>query len=150
MSATNQSQNILVKAAMFLIKALAALLAPLLFYLHGTSLSDERLHSISSVLIGTSGTILGFMIAAISIIAALMDRTLIKNLKKTGHFGILMNGAIATCALLLLTIINGIANLFLQCLQLELGMLAVLFLGGLSFTYLLESGIRFKNIITSL
>lgn len=46
---------------------------------------------IGSVFASVSGTLLGFLIAALSILATVLDRTLLQNMRKSGHLEVLMN-----------------------------------------------------------
>jgi hypothetical protein len=49
------------------------------------------LMAMASTFAAVAGTLLGFVVAALSILASLMDRTLVANLRKTGHFSTLLH-----------------------------------------------------------
>ncbi|MFP1683372.1 hypothetical protein ACLD0W_12740 [Alloalcanivorax sp. C16-1] len=135
---------------MIVFRALLALSAPAVFFCLLRDLPDERIHAVATAMVGASGTMLGFLITAVSIVAALMDRTLIRNLKKTGHFDQLIQDTFITCAALLFALILGLVSLFLDGCVLGYTAMGLFFFICFGIIYLWEAGRRFKNIIISL
>lgn len=81
------------------------------YFMGGTSASDLR--SIASTFAGIAGTLLGFMIAALSILTAVMDRRLVANLRKTGHYDRLLHELYMASAMYLVALVLSLVTLFL-------------------------------------
>lgn len=120
------------------------------FLRHRDAVTEERLHAIMNALAGASGTMLGFLITALSIIAALMDRTLIANLKKTGHFDVLVGDSLVACASLMLCLAMSLVALFMSGDHLRWVAAAAFFFIVFGFLCLCQVGIRFRNILSVL
>ncbi len=129
--------------------AISAAIA-LAFVCRADSHKVEELHSIAGVIAGVSGTLLGFLITSMALITAIMDRTLIANMRKTGHYQRLIGGAFTTCAVLLGTVVSCITSLFFSNPVHVWVFASVLFFLALSVLYVIESGRRFSNIISTL
>lgn len=54
--------------------------------MHFPGMDNERWFNVLSVLIGVFGTILGFMVAVVSVLLAFNDGRMIMLIKKTGHY----------------------------------------------------------------
>lgn len=61
---------------------------------------------------GVSGTLLGFAIAALSILMAIHDSTLLRNLAKTGHRDILFHELFLTASAFLIALLISVFGLF--------------------------------------
>lgn len=93
---------------------------------------------------------LGFLVAATTLVTALFDRTLISNMRKTGHYKVLMNDTFLCCAMLLLTIVVSVAALVVEENILKFVATAVSFTFTLSMLYVYESGRRFSLVVMAL
>lgn len=65
-----------------------------MFHKYNFRFQPGEISMLSGVLAGASGTILGFLITAIALMASVMDRDLLKNLRATGGTGSLSPGAL--------------------------------------------------------
>lgn len=110
----------------------------------------EDLHSVAGVIAGVSGTLLGFLITSMALITAIMDRTLIANMRRTGHYQRLIADTFTTCAVLLGTVVFCIMSLFFSNPVYTWVFAAALFFLALSVLYVIEAGRRFSNIISTL
>lgn len=54
-------------------------------------LTTQDLRTLLSLLAQVSATMLGFLLAALAILASIAGTRLIRNMKKTGHYGVLLN-----------------------------------------------------------
>lgn len=131
-------------------RVIAAAAVAGLFVRYGKDLSLEKLHGIAGVIAGVSGTLLGFLITAVALLTAIMDRTLVANMRKTGHYQRLVFDSFSTCAALLGTVVTSILSLFLDgCLHYVVFTL-MLFVLCLGVLYAVEAGRRFSNVISNL
>jgi hypothetical protein len=140
--------NILARWGMPFVKAMV--LAGGTYWLYGktnAALNGDRLVVLAQLLASIGGTLLGFLITTISLVASLNDRTLIGNLRKTDHFDVLMRDAFVTVTLLLLLTLTSIISLFggNDFLRAVLGLSTAI--GVLAVTFAIETGIRFARVI---
>lgn len=77
-------------------------------------LDEPRLLGVATTLSGLSGTLLGFLVAALSVLVAVSDKPLIRNMRKTGHFTVLLKNLFGAAVAFLLTLIFAGASLFLE------------------------------------
>ena len=110
----------------------------------------DDLHGVAGVIAGVSGTLLGFLITSMALITAIMDRTLIANMRRTGHYQRLIADTFTTCAVLLGTVVFCITSLFFSNPIHVWVFAASLFFLALSVLYVIEAGRRFSNIISTL
>lgn len=128
----------------------AAAVAVAVSFLKWSELEPQQIYSAAGVIAGVSATLLGFLITAVALITALMDRTLIINMRKTGHYRVLVGDAFLTCGLLLATLAVSTASLVLTEAPLRLVFSATLFGLALSLLFVFESGRRFSLVIKAL
>jgi len=67
--------------------------------------SNNGPYELAKQIASIAGVILGFVLAAISILTAVMDKTLISNMMKTGHFKSFVKQAFYGCAWMILLIV---------------------------------------------
>lgn len=120
------------------------------FFWFGYDFEIAKLYEINNIAINLAGVLLGFLITAIAIITAIMDRTLIDNMRKTGHFHNLMSDSFTTCSFLLCVIIVGFINLFIANAAMTYGMGLLLYFLVFSFLNIIKLGKNFSNVISSL
>lgn len=113
-------------------------------------IKKESLVGSAGVITGLAGTLLGFLITSMSLITALMDKTLIKNMIKTGHYKRLVSDAIITCISLLILIIFCLICAILNDAYAIKAFYPVIFLISLSISYLIETGKRFASVILNI
>lgn len=110
-------------------------------------IKKESLVGSAGVITGLAATLLGFLITSMSLITALMDKTLIKNMIKTGHYKRLVSDAIITCISLLTLIVFCLVCSVLNEIYAVKAFYAVVLLLSLSISYLIETGRRFAAVI---
>ena len=92
-------------------------------------------------------TLLGFIITAIALLASLLDKPLLKNMQKTGHYKRLMTDAFYTCLVLLVLVLTCWIGLMLQSKHQEIVAAILIGLVVMSMLCLLQTGRRLFNII---
>ena len=90
---------------------------------------------------------LGFIITAIALLASLLDKPLLKNMQKTGHYKRLMTDAFYTCLVLLVLVLTCLIGLMLQSKHQEIVAAILIGLVVMSMLCLLQTGRRLFNII---
>ena len=90
------------------------LVAASLAFFFTDHLDDEDRRFIFATLTTISVTLLGFVLAALSILSALIDRELVKRMKKAGHWEIVVRQLRLVSRLLLLMLVGASAALLIQ------------------------------------
>lgn len=147
MSAATQSRHISERVIVLSSRSAIALLAPVAFWYFSRGLEADRLYAIAGVLAGATATLLGFLITAVSILTALLNRQLLQNMRRTGHYRRLILDTFLACALLFFTILTCIVSMFLSGIPLASLFSVMLFVALLGFIYVAEAGHRFYTII---
>lgn len=141
--------NISVLMKTLLPKGIVSVLLAYAFYaLPGAP--EAQLYNASGVIAGVSATLLGFLVTAIAIVVALVDKKLIVNMRKTGHYSVLMRDAFVTCACLLLTLTASCATLVITSNWLKIACTVIVFLLILSLMYAYQSGRRFAVVVMAI
>ncbi len=117
-----------------------------LFYGYCTMPTESQLYEIAKVLAGVSGTLLGFLITAITLLTAVMDRQLVANMRRTGHYQRLLKETFYTCAFLLILLVNSIFMLFIKGDFLNYSAYGLVFFSIFSLWHVIKAGYRFCNI----
>lgn len=125
-------------------------LVVLLFWLKSDSVKAETLVNASGVITGLAGTLLGFLITSMSLITALMDKKLVVNMLKTGHYRRLIADTILTCAFLLSLIVVCLICLISQAYMIKCAFYAIIFFLSISILYLIEAGRRFSMVVLNI
>ncbi len=76
-------------------------------------IDEARLLSVSATMASLSGTLFGFVIAALSILSAVLERRLLKRMKKTGYYTQLINELISAATVFLIVMIVTLFSLFM-------------------------------------
>ena len=142
--------NISVNLATLSNRLLFALAVSSAFLFFGAGLVESRMLTIAQTLASATGSLLGFLITAVSIVTAMMERPLLENMRKTGHFQRLMEETFAACVTLLAATVASIATLFQTGTSLESFITVAIFLSVLSLEYVIEAGRRFLNVIRAI
>ena len=110
--------------------------------------SSLDINDIGTVIAGAAGTLLGFLMTAIALMASIMDRDLLKNLRATGGFSVLMRRAFTSAGLQLLLLIVAISLLYPWGDEYKKTVvLLLLFVSSVAFTYLFCVGSSFYQIL---
>lgn len=73
-----------------------------------------RVYDLSNALATVSGVLFGFLLTAIAMLASLPERRLIENMRRTGHYKVLMRGAFLACAVHFAALITSLLALFTE------------------------------------
>lgn len=68
----------------------------------------EKVIELLKQTVSVAGVLLGFILTALSILTAVIDKTLITNMVRTGHFRVFVRQAFFSCFLLFLLIISSL------------------------------------------
>ncbi|MEW8659046.1 MAG: hypothetical protein AB2603_12030 [Candidatus Thiodiazotropha endolucinida] len=110
--------------------------------------SVEHLTNIATTFAAVSATLMGFLIAALSILTALTDRQLVQNMKKTGHYDELLRLIYWTTAILLAVLTLSLVALFIDGKLLISLVVISAALMGLSTWMLVKSGHRLSMVLS--
>lgn len=133
-----------------LFKLLLATGATVTFHKKGFTFQPNDITTLANAVASSSGTILGFLITAIALMASVMDRSLLKNLRATGGYRVLISGSF-TCAALFLILLGLSLSLLLPGANRAYWLLlATVFVGILAAVNLALSGLGFYRVIMSI
>ncbi len=131
------------------IEIVFAVLAALWFFLQGTADVDQ-LRSIANTLATLSGTLLGFILTVLSILTAVLDRKLIQNMQKSGHFAVLVRHAFNTCIGLFALLVVTLVAVFMTDTYLRIAIVASVAIGSWCLVRAFEAGRRFRLVLQHL
>lgn len=127
-----------------------ALAATWMFHSYNFVFSASDINTVAGAIASSSGTILGFLITAIALMASVMDRDLLKNLRATGGYRKLIVGGFV-CAALHLTLLALSLSLLLPWANgKDQLLLMTVFTGALAAVYLATTGLSFYRVIISI
>ena len=109
--------------------------------------SNNGPYELAKQIASISGVILGFVLAAISILTAVMDKTLISNMMKTGHFKNFVKQAFYGCAWLILLIVISLVFLGVDTAFIKLAYTVIMAVMSYTTIQLIITARRFYNII---
>lgn len=133
-----------------LFKLSTAILITWMFHRYNFSFQPSEISTLASVLAGAAGTVLGFLITAIALMASVMDRDLLKNLRSTGGYRVLISGSFVCAFLFLLLLASSVSLLLPWAGDKQLLLLLNVFIGSLAAIQLASAGIGFFRIIMSI
>lgn len=109
-----------------------------------------RLYSLANTLATVSGVLFGFLLTAIAMMVSLPDRKLVANMRLTGHYGVLVRGALQTCGFHFLALSVSLLSIFLEgrALAIVVGIALVCEVFAILRTF--QSGRRFWVILEAL
>jgi hypothetical protein len=114
------------------------------------SFQASDLSTFASAIAGSAGTILGFVITAIALMASVMDRDLLKNLRATGGYKTLIKGSFVCAALHLILLALALSLLLPWSAHKPQIILGVIFTGTLCALNLATTGLGFYRVIMSI
>lgn len=129
------------------VRVAISMVAACCFFRYGLPMQADQLSDIAGVLAGVAGTLLGFLITAVTLLTAVMDRQLLVNMRKTGHYQRLVSETFHTCIMLLAVLLVAVISLFLNEQAIQLAFVLLAFFMTLSCFYLIEAGRRFSSVI---
>lgn len=141
------SKPISVKKVAFSTRAAIAAICYWLCLVHAGSMPEDRLRSACNSIGSVAGTLLGFLVAALSILATSSNRRFMDNLVKVGLYARLTNETVATCVLLLASVITSAVSQLLEGPDLRSWACSLCFLFALAILYVWEAGKRFVSVI---
>ena len=133
---------------------IVATICALLFWFNGdyyiTIDKDNGPFEFIKMLDEIAGTLLDFLIGAISLLTAVMDRTLIENMRSNGNFEVLINQTFRACLSLLLLIFACFIAFLIKFSYLKLNFSIIIFLSIHAALSVVAIGNKFKNIFVTI
>lgn len=108
------------------------------------------LYRVSGAFAGVGGTLLGFMIAGLSILTAVIDRRAVVNLRKTGHYDVLLHEVYWTSAWYLVATVVSLLSLFFVGEWLVYGISVATFAMVLATMLFISVGRKFALVMKTL
>lgn len=133
-----------------LLRAGLSLFGAALLWHYGQALPEARILAISSAIAGAAGTLLGFLLTAVALLTAVMDRALVANMRKTGHYQRLVHESFLTCGWMLAALVMSVMNMLLDGRPLVIAFCLTIFLSIFSVLQLVEAGVRFTRVFVIL
>jgi hypothetical protein len=112
--------------------------------------TEEILHNAASAFAGVGATLLGFMVAALSILTAIGDQPLLQNMQKTGHYQNLLDELYITATSYAVVMITALFTIFLSGRYVILGMMFTVLAMSFSTLMMISVGKKFKIVLTHL
>lgn len=131
-------------------RAALSLVVAMVFWYYGKGFPNDRIIAVASLLATTAGVMLGFLLTAVTLLTAVIDRTLVSNMRKTGHYQRLVGESAISCGILLVTLIAAIVTLLLGGETLYLAFCISVGLSMMSLLQIVEAGHRFFLIFSLL
>jgi len=125
-----------------------AVLAAMLIRL--PSVIPNQLVGIATILAEVTTGLMGFMIAAMAILLTLGDSSFIQNLRKTGHFKVLLRGMLHATLSCFVALVIMIVCLLAPATYLALGLAIGVSVLALGLLFILQAGGRFAAILDHL
>ncbi len=110
--------------------------------------APDELLTIAATFAAVAGTLLGFVIAALAIVASLMDRTLVANLKRTGHFSVLLRELHLSAGAFVVVVVAAMVSLFLTDEPLRMGVAISAAAQAYGTLFLVLSGRKFYLVVS--
>lgn len=108
-----------------------------------------ELREAASAVAQIAATMLGFMIAALSILATITNTVLVQNMQKTGHFRVLLSRMYVAAVSFAITMLFGLVGVITNNIQ-QWAVLVMVFLVAWSTLLLIDFGYRFWMVLTHL
>ena len=105
----------------------------------------DQMHRFFLAMAGLSGTLMGFIISSMSLLIGLSSNRVINNLKKTGHYPVLMSNFLVTGVSFFLSMIFSVISSFLNNLYLWK---FDFMLFSASIIFLVITGDRFRKVLS--
>lgn len=115
-----------------------------------SALSEAQIIGAGQSIAGLCGTIFGALVAALAILTAVMDRPLMANMRKTGHWSRLLNNTLVVCALMLGASALAIVTMFVAAEHREHVLAGAIALAVTGVGLLFKTGYRYRQVIKHL
>jgi hypothetical protein len=109
----------------------------------------DSLHNSAAAFAGISATLLGFTVAALSILTAMLNQRLLKIMVKTGHYGKLLNELCYTAVSFGLVTFLSLINIFLIEPYATIGMITTISVMIFSTLMMASAGLKFWKILSN-
>lgn len=119
----------------------------ILYWQKSPHMPEAAIPNLMTTLASVFATLLGFIITAVALLASLLDKPLLSNMQKTGHYRRLMTDAFDTCLMLLVLVLTCLMGLMLQTKHQEVAVTVLIGMVTMSVMCLLRTGRRLFNII---
>lgn len=129
------------------IRALVSIAAAVIVYLKGGNLPVETAHDLYVLVATLSGTLLGFVLASLSILMAVPDKRLISKMRGSGHYQQLTRELFFTSVNMFVSIVVAICCLFISSAYATLLLSAVIFCFTLSLLFFASVGCKFYLVM---
>ena len=121
-----------------------------LLWSHIDTFSDDALHNASSAFAGVTATMLGFMIAALSILTAVANQKLLRNMQRTGHYKKLLHELYHTSAAYAAGMVASLTSIFLSAPYISWSMTLTIFAVTYSTLMIISVGHKFWVVLINL
>lgn len=112
-------------------------------------LTDEAARTVAGTYAQVAGTMLGFLIAALSILTALISEKLLSNMRKTGHYDTLVKEMFLSCLAFMVTMVAALVGLILSGPQMYFALALATGLMAFSLVWLMVAGLKLYVVITT-
>lgn len=112
-------------------------------------LQDDAARTVAGTYAQVAGTMLGFLIAALSILTALISEKLLSNMRKTGHYDTLVKEMFLSCLAFMATMVASLVGLILPGSQMHFALALATGLMAFSLIWLMVAGIKLYVVITT-
>ena len=130
-----------------LLKISIAIVITWMFHRYNFSFQPSDISTLAGVIAGSSGTILGFLITAIALMASVMDRDLLRNLRSTGGYRSLISSSFLCACLFLILLASSVCLLLPWGNNKQFLLLLNVFIGSLAAIQLASTGMGLYRII---
>lgn len=111
---------------------------------------ENTLHNSAGAFAGISATLLGFMVASLSILTAMINQRLIRNMQRSGHYKVLLKELYYTAASYGLVTILALFNIFLIEPYVTFGMIITISVMAFSTLMMVSVGTKFWKVLSNL
>ncbi|RKO76177.1 hypothetical protein C5E00_04965 [Pectobacterium parmentieri] len=118
-----------------------------LYWQKSPHMPEAAIPNLMTTLASVFATLLGFIITAVALLVSLLDKPLLRNMQKTGHYRRLMTDAFDTCLMLLILVLTCLIGLMLHTKFQGLAITVLIGIVTTSVMCLLRTGRRLFNII---
>lgn len=121
-----------------------------LLWSHIDTYSVDALHNAASAFAGVTATMLGFMIAALSILTAVANQKLLRNMQRTGHYKKLLHELYHASAAYAAGMVASLTSIFLSVPYLSWSMTATIFAVTYSTAMIISVGHKFWVVLANI
>ncbi|ENF7218587.1 MULTISPECIES: hypothetical protein [Serratia] len=130
-----------------MIKLIVGVVIAVIYWFKLPHMPAPAVSNLMTTISSVFATLLGFIITAITLLASLLDKPLLRNMQKTGHYKRLMTDAFDTCLVLLVLVLCCLIGLMLTVKQQEILVAGLIALVIMSILCLFQTGKRLFNIV---